>query len=389
MDVNPGSCDFAQDDGGGGGCPSACLTSAVTTASPPGLQELDDAAPGRRRWRGAGSDVFARSRVPVPAWEQVLLAGEDDRASAVRPQVVRASLSRVVVFINGKGGVGKTTVTANVAGLLAASGRRVLAVDLDPQGNLGRDLGYRRTERDDDGASLALALAQGAQVTPLEGVRERLDVLRGGAALDAASTALSVRPGEQADALANVLVPLAGSYDLILIDAPPGNEALQNAAIAAARWVVVPSKADAASADGLALVASRIDRMLAANPGIDLLGVALFGIPVTSTAVRREARESIAALVGEELVFETVVRHSDRFASDARKHGLLAHELDHHDEAPGPVDADPSPWWQLRGRKPAPSNGPAHAPATVAGDLHALTAEILERILAREAGVAG
>ncbi len=51
-------------------------------------------------------------------------------------------MRRVVAIANGKGGVGKTTLTAGLAGQLAATGRRVLVVDTDPQGNLGRDLGY-------------------------------------------------------------------------------------------------------------------------------------------------------------------------------------------------------------------------------------------------------
>ncbi|QZN85428.1 ParA family protein [Cellulomonas sp. C5510] len=58
---------------------------------------------------------------------------------------------RVIAVINGKGCVGKTTVTANVAGLLAQSDYRVLAIDLDTQGNLGLDLGYADTQDDDGG----------------------------------------------------------------------------------------------------------------------------------------------------------------------------------------------------------------------------------------------
>ncbi len=58
-----------------------------------------------------------------------------------------------ILVLNGKGGVGKTSLTANLAGLAALSGWRVLAVDLDPQGNLGRDLGYLGDA--DDGQTLA------------------------------------------------------------------------------------------------------------------------------------------------------------------------------------------------------------------------------------------
>ena len=60
-------------------------------------------------------------------------------------------MHNVIAFANGKGGVGKTSLTANVAGLAADAGWRVLAVDLDPQGNLGSDLGYDQTDKGDDG----------------------------------------------------------------------------------------------------------------------------------------------------------------------------------------------------------------------------------------------
>lgn len=73
----------------------------------------------------------------------------------------RAALSRVIACINGKGGVLKTTLVANIGGLLASSGYRVLLVDLDPQGNLAEDLGYTGDDRDDEGRALAQALMFG------------------------------------------------------------------------------------------------------------------------------------------------------------------------------------------------------------------------------------
>jgi cellulose biosynthesis protein BcsQ len=68
-------------------------------------------------------------------------------------------LSRVIAVINGKGGVFKTSLVANVGGLLAEGGSRVLLVDLDPQGNLAEDLGY--ADRGDGGRSLAASLCFG------------------------------------------------------------------------------------------------------------------------------------------------------------------------------------------------------------------------------------
>jgi len=95
---------------------------------------------------------------------------------------------RAIAIANGKGGVGKTTITANLSGLLAAAGYRVLAVDTDPQGNLARDLAYEG----DGGQSLALAIQHGKPLEPLREVRPNLDVIAGGEALaDVAAVAIS------------------------------------------------------------------------------------------------------------------------------------------------------------------------------------------------------
>ena len=88
-------------------------------------------------------------------------------------------MRRVVAIANGKGGVGKTSLTAGLAGLIAGAGYRVLTVDADPQGNLRRDLGYDST----DGQSLASAIQSGTQLEPLRDVRPNLDCIPGGAAL--------------------------------------------------------------------------------------------------------------------------------------------------------------------------------------------------------------
>ncbi len=89
------------------------------------------------------------------------------------------ALARVVVVAQGKGGVGKTSLTANVAGLAAASGHRVLAVDLDQQGNLARDLGYEPG----DGERLLQAFVAGQPVPVVKGIRPGLDVVPGGPAI--------------------------------------------------------------------------------------------------------------------------------------------------------------------------------------------------------------
>lgn len=146
-------------------------------------------------------------------------------------------LARVVVVAQGKGGVGKTSLTANVAGLAALAGHHVLAVDLDQQGNLARDLGYEPG----DGEQLLQAFVSGRPVPVLKNVRPGLDVAPGGPAvadLLGIAFARSGRGGKDlADVLLTALSPVVGEYDLVLVDTPPGERLLVEAALAVASYV--------------------------------------------------------------------------------------------------------------------------------------------------------
>lgn len=294
----------------------------------------------------------------------------------------RSALGRTIAVINGKGGVGKTTITANVAGLLALSGWRVLAVDMDPQGNLGLDLGYVDTDADDGGAALATSLTYGGAASPHRAVRTNLDVLIGGDALHMAQAALAAQGSRDAAkaalSLARALAPIADDYDVILIDCPPGNDALQSAAIAAARWVLIPSRGDAGSQKGLDDVARRLGAVLPYNPDVDLLGVALFDVDTAASRVRENARAMVAeSLEGEDVLFKSTIRHSSAVAQEIRKRRLLVHELD------DAVRQEPE-WWRVRrGEVAAAQSGPRSA-TTVAEDLHALTEEVVARLTAHE-----
>lgn len=297
--------------------------------------------------------------------------------------VDRSALGRVVAVVNGKGGVGKTTITANVGGLLASSGYRVLLVDLDPQGNLGEELGYTGQPSDDRGRALAQALTFGGSLVPEADVRRGLDVLVGGASLDMAAAGLTMLaqkdPLRAKSALAIALSEIAPRYDLVLIDCPPGQETLQQAALAAARWALIPVKTDASSRKGLRDVARRLDAVVDANPDLDLLGVVLFGVNRGATRVIESARAAIIGDLGDGApVLETTIRHVEAAAQEARDRGLLVHELE---EA---VLAAPK-WYEVR-RNGIRHDGPRSKSASgLADDLQALGTEIIARITEGEA----
>lgn len=292
----------------------------------------------------------------------------------------RDPLQRVVAVINGKGGVLKTTLVANIAGLLAASGYKVLAVDLDPQGNLAEDFGYEADDRNDEGRALVGALQLGDTPQPVRDVRPNLDVLVGGELLSGAAAALAASRDPQKGklALALALEKIAGEYDLVLLDCPPGEQMLQLNALAAARWVVVPVKTDGSSRKGLTSVAARLTDIRDLNPGLDLLGVIMVGVGTGARRIQRTAREQIAAMFGsEDVLFSATVRHSEATAQVARDRGQLVAEIDEFGQK-GPK------WFEVRrGEATAADMAPTTA-GSVADDLHHVATELISRLSSRE-----
>lgn len=295
--------------------------------------------------------------------------------------VNRDLLSRVVVIANGKGGVGKTSLATTLAGMAAESGYKILLIDLDPQGNVGEDLGYTGAGLGDEGAGLVAAVAAGLPLTvSVPQSRRGIDVISGGARLDDLAGLLLSRHrngNPVADVLAEPLARMLESadYDLVIIDSPPGEPNLQLLALGAARWLIIPTKGDASSLKGMVRIVQRLVEARVQNPDLELLGVVLFDIASSATRLKRVISDQITeALGGVAPLFENTIRHSIA-ATDARGNGLLIHEH--------AADLADEPFWKaLRdGRRPA---SPGTAPA-LAGDYGALAHEILTRINALEA----
>ena len=243
----------------------------------------------------------------------------------------RRPLRRVVAVANGKGGVGKTTTSTHMAAHVAAGQQRVLLVDLDPQGNTAKDLGY---VTDDRGAGLYRAVVAGTEPHILRDVRPNLDVIPSGVETNELADHMHtrrLRRGRSAmTALAETLAPVAGTYDLVVLDCPPADsDVLQDLALVVAEYVLIPTHSDLASREGMAEIARRFAAMADLNPDLKLLGVLLYGLTSRATTVRQLSRAWIErALGGQAPLFSTTIRHVESVAFDIREQGQLAYELE-------------------------------------------------------------
>jgi chromosome partitioning protein len=292
-----------------------------------------------------------------------------------------AALSRVICVANGKGGVSKTSLAANLAGLTAAGGYSTLVVDLDPQGDLSDDLGYFANAEDDHGQALAAALLTGQPLMPtLKGVRPNLDVVCGGDQLtDVVGALMSKANRGQAemDFLARALAPIADNYELVFVDTPPVDPTLQMVALGAARWVLVPTKADASSIRGIRRIAERVVAVRTVQHPIDVVGVVLTGVPKAASRVRASAARDIVDLVGAAApLFDATIRASEAAARETRARGLLVHEL-------AELVHGSRPFWEALRDGVSPDRLPGTAPA-LASDYFHLTEELLKRLSALE-----
>lgn len=298
---------------------------------------------------------------------------------------------RVVACANNKGGVKKTSTVVNVGGQLAAAGFRVLIVALDTQHeNAATDLGY--LDRSDHGVSLAAQMTTGTEpAIVVTDVRPRLDVIADGPALEQVVAFHYGRVGrgecayETAFALLRpVLAPIAKRYDLILIDCPPGNRVLVDAAMGAARWVLIPTATDRGSIQSMRGTAEAFVAARTHNPTLHLLGVLLTGSGTQATVARSTARAAIDAdFGGHAPLLTSFIRHAEAPASAGRAKGMLMHELEKYE-----VETKTSqPWWKsLRSPQTtvAPRRGWSTDSAGLAEDYHRVTQEIVERIQTAE-----
>jgi chromosome partitioning protein len=223
----------------------------------------------------------------------------------------------VIAVANQKGGVGKTTTTANLGAALARTGRRVLLIDMDPQGNLTSAVGVSKATEH----TVAEALLD--HRVPLPALRIAngngcLDVTPATLALASAEAALMNKLGRE-QRLRDQIARQAASYDMVVVDTPPSLGLLTINALVAADCVLIPTEARFFSLQGLQMIEESIEEVLYLNPKLKVIGILL-----SKLDKRLREEKQVSEYLRERwgvLVFETEIGTSSKVleASSAGK----------------------------------------------------------------------
>ena len=230
---------------------------------------------------------------------------------------------RIISIINQKGGVGKTTTVINLAAGLSMKGKKILVIDLDPQGNATTGLGLSNTASSDstiysvlNGNKKITEVIQQTSFENLNLVTSNVDL----SGLEVETAGDSRRAFKLKDELTSILNDSRASYDYILIDCPPSLSLLTIMALVASDALVVPLQTEFFALEGLTQLMKTIERIKNnLNPDLSIRGILLTMYDrrnKLSGEVEKEARNYF-----KEKVYQSVVPRNVRL-SEAPSHGV-------------------------------------------------------------------
>ena len=230
---------------------------------------------------------------------------------------------KIISVINQKGGVGKTTTIINLASGLTMKGKKILVIDLDPQGNATTGLGLSNTESSEltiysvlNGNKKISEVIQSTKFENLNLVTSNVDL----SGLEVETAGDNRRAFKLKDELSSILNDSGASYDYILIDCPPSLSLLTIMALVASDELVVPLQTEFFALEGLTQLMKTIERIKSnLNPILNIRGILLTMYDKRnklSKEVEQEARNYF-----KEKVYQTIVPRNVRL-SEAPSHGM-------------------------------------------------------------------
>ena len=229
---------------------------------------------------------------------------------------------KIISIINQKGGVGKTTTVINLAAGLTMKGKKILVIDLDPQGNATTGLGVSNTDSELtiysvlNGNKKISEVIQSTKFENLNLITSNVDL----SGLEVETAGDSRRAFKLKDELASILNDSGASYDYILIDCPPSLSLLTIMALVASNELVVPLQTEFFALEGLTQLMKTIERIKSnLNPSLNIRGILLTMYDKRnklSGEVEQEARNYF-----KEKVYQTIIPRNVRL-SEAPSHGV-------------------------------------------------------------------
>lgn len=239
--------------------------------------------------------------------------------------------SKIIAICNQKGGVGKTVTTVNLGIGLARQGKRVLLVDVDPQGSLTASLGYHQPDQlDETLATIMGKIIMDEPLAPGEGIlhqEEGVDLLPANIELASMETTL-VNVMSRETVLRQYIEFIRNQYDVVLLDCCPSLGMLTINALSAADAVIIPMMAHYLSIKGmeqLMRTIGRVKRQL--NPGLQISGIL-----ITMADMRTTYSQEIVGLLrdtygGQLRIFDTIIPRSIRAAeTSAEGRSIFRHD---------------------------------------------------------------